>query len=216
MIKAIIFDMDGTLLDSIPAHYQAWIRAAKKAGAKNVTTQSIKEYNGLPTFQIAKHFIRTHHLSLTPQMLTHFKDQEYDHAIRRVKLFPGTQRVLLKLKKQYRLVLATSASRDNVMRTTAMRPLMPFFEHIITSQDVRKGKPNPEIWHVALGKLKLKKTEAVIVDDVSMGILAAKRLGVRNIAVATSFPRREMHGADLIIQDISKLTPRHIAKLEKT
>jgi HAD superfamily hydrolase (TIGR01509 family) len=123
------------------------------------------------------------------------------------KLFPGVKRIFKKYHGRYKLMIASSEWDYVVDKVTSTFGLQEYIDYRIGKEDVTKHKPNPEIYKKCLKILKMKPEECIVVEDSLFGIEAAKRAGIKVIAVAQTHPKAKLKkaGADVIISKISEL-----------
>jgi HAD superfamily hydrolase (TIGR01509 family) len=136
----------------------------------------------------------------------------YTLAAGRLQPFPGVLALLIGLRQHgYRLGLASSGNREKVAFGMQALGLHGTFDAIVTGDDVTASKPHPEIYRVAAGRLALYPSACVAIEDAPAGVEAAKRAGMRCIAVTNSVARGQLQAADLIVDsladDLSSLLP---------
>lgn len=120
-----------------------------------------------------------------------------------LRVYPGAMRLLKTLKKTHRLGLATSSGHHTLNYIWKTFPaLMKQFKVIVTKNDVKHSKPNPAIYLLACKRLGCKPKDCVVVEDAPNGIKAAKRAGMKVIAVMQTFGRKKLKGADVIVPTI--------------
>ena len=187
-IKAIIFDMDGVLIEAKDWHYEALNRALNLFGYNISRYDHLVTYDGLPTR------IKLEMLSLErglPRALHQFINdmkQQYTLEIVYQKCKPTFyhEYALSKLKAEgYRLAVASNSVRNSVVMMMEKSNLLPYLEFMLSNQDVQKPKPDPEIYQVAISKLGLEPEECLIVEDNPNGIKAAKDSGAHVYEVET-------------------------------
>lgn len=183
MVKAILIDLDGTLVDSIPALYLVYLKFLEHYGHKG----SKKEFDSLigPSIDEIVAILKqkyhlpgeTHELSLmyvSMLMLQGFNGTE---------LFPGAESALhLAKKKNIKLGLVTSGTQALVKVCLEPLKILDLFDVIITSEDVKEAKPHPQLYQLALTKLGLRPKEAIAVEDSPAGVDAAIAAGLQVIA----------------------------------
>ncbi|MFH1510098.1 MAG: HAD family phosphatase, partial [Candidatus Woesearchaeota archaeon] len=134
-------------------------------------------------------------------------------AKHRLELTKGARQLIKKLKKNgYKIGLGTSSNKYKVKFVLSKLGMSKTFDTVVTSNDIRKGKPDPEIY--LLTAKKLKASECIVFEDAPLGVEAAKRAGMKCVALTTTHKRRDLKKADRIIRDftspwLSKYLEKH-------
>jgi HAD superfamily hydrolase (TIGR01509 family) len=133
-----------------------------------------------------------------------------------VESFPGVASFLKAVKESGILIaLATSAPPENINLIMERLPLRPYFDFILDSTDVSKGKPNPEIYHSSVKKLGFEKRQCIVFEDSKAGIQSARGAGLKVVGVTSSHTREELleEGVDMAIDNFNELTIEKITNL---
>lgn len=187
MIKAILIDLDGTLVDSHPALYQVYTNFLSTYGVKG----SKEEFNSLigPSIdEIVEILKKKHNLKGTHHDLSLMYVSLLMHqGLKGTELFPGAKEVLEEAKNR-KIKLAIVTSGTKALTKVCLEPLDVYdqFDAIITSEDVDASKPSPAIYSLALNKLSLKPEEAVAIEDSVDGIKAATGAGLQVLCLNNS------------------------------
>lgn len=185
MIKAVIFDVDGTLVDSVDYHAEAWQKAFKKFG-KDIQFYELRRQIGkggdtfLPVFLTEKE-IKEFGKKVEEARGEIFKKQ----YLSKLKPFPKVRELFLKLKADgKRIVLASSANEEEVEAYKKIARVADLIEEETSTDDAEKSKPEPDIFLAALRKLKnVKASEAVIVGDTAYDAVAATKAKIKVVGV---------------------------------
>jgi HAD superfamily hydrolase (TIGR01509 family) len=212
-IRAIIFDMDGVIIDSIPMHIKVWKDVLKKRGA-DFTERMIYEANGRSTEDVAKLCCMRFRLKEPAKKIVEEERALVQKRLGTVKLFSGVKSTLARLRKKYMLGLATSTNRKDTAFFKRKFSMEDCFGAFVNSEEVEHAKPSPEIFLLCAKKLGVKPSECVVVEDSIAGIVAAKDAGMGCIALATTFPREKLKKADIILNDINEINDKLIQKLD--
>ncbi len=184
-VKAIIFDMDGVLVNTEPHHLILEKKLFKRLGL-NINGQEHGNYLGLSTKQMWIEITRNHDLPQTPEELTGINREEildYFSKLDEVVLMPGVRDLLEKLnQKGIPLALASASEAavvDLILSKTALRK---YFTHIVSLEAVGKSKPEPDIYLHTAGLLSVAPEECLVIEDSPNGIKAAKSANMICIA----------------------------------
>ena len=191
--KAIIFDLDGTLIDSIPAHIRAYQKLAINEFGIHLEQERILKHFGKKSRDILKALLPIRGKDLDE--LVKKKQFFYREAFDSVKLLRGVKKILQTAKENgIKRALGTSSSRRNV--DSAIKQFDLEFDAIITGEDVECGKPCPETFIKIAKRLSLSPEDCLVIGDAVYDIIAAKKAGMKGIGVLTgTATRKEMKKA---------------------
>ncbi|MFX1465168.1 MAG: HAD family hydrolase [Promethearchaeota archaeon] len=200
--KAIIFDLDGTLIDSIPAHLYAYQELAMSEFGIQLNEEKILEHFGKTTRDILTALFP--HSGKNIDILVEKKQRLYRQSFNRVKLLPGTKKVLRTAKERsIKCALGTSSSRENV--EIVIKEFGLEFDVVITGEDIEFGKPNPETFLTIAQRLDLSPDDCFVIGDAIYDMMAAKKAGMLAIGVLTGNTTRrqmKMANADVIVENL--------------
>ncbi len=193
MIKALLFDMDGVLLDSSLIHSEAYL--ATFAAFDIDITFNYLNYAGKTTRNVMTEIARNFPLrDLNPIELTRFKQEHVVQSFKKlntIPLFPQVETVLTDLSSSYSMALCTSASVKTVDTFFQSGVNRELFSEIITSEQVTKSKPEPDIYRLAMQKLRVMPLECLVIEDSLAGLISgiASGANVCRIGDVNSFSR---------------------------
>ena len=179
-IKAIIFDMDGVLIEAKDWHYEALNRALNIFGMEISRYDHLVTYDGLPTRDKLEMISMEKQLSRKLHKFINELKQRFTMEIVNTSCKPRFyhEYALSKLKNDgYKLAVASNAVRNSVKHMLTNAALIDYVEFFLSNEDVKKAKPNPEMYNKAISRLKLKPDECMIVEDNENGIRAARASG---------------------------------------
>lgn len=189
-LKAILFDHDGTLVDSEVTHFQHWKTLLKKHNVE-LTEQDYKDFHsGIPTPKNAEVLVEKHSLSISAEVLAAEKEvaTRYflkDHAF---SLMPDSLATIQHFHQQkLKLGVVTGAGRFGVMTTLKAYNLESYFDVITTGEDVTISKPDPAVYLLAMKKLGVQADECIAIEDTENGIRAALGAGLKCCAVRNDY-----------------------------
>jgi beta-phosphoglucomutase-like phosphatase (HAD superfamily) len=187
-IKAVIFDMDGVLIDAKEWHYKALNRALALFGYSISRYDHLVTFDGLPTSRklemltVERGLPRSLHAFIN-EMKQHYTVEYVFTCCKPVFIH---QYALSRLKSEgYKLALASNSVRSTVDMMMEKSDLDKYLDFKLSNQDVTKSKPDPEIYNVAIKRLKLKPDECLIIEDNQNGIKAALASGAHLLKVST-------------------------------
>jgi HAD superfamily hydrolase (TIGR01509 family) len=198
--EAIIFDMDGVILDSMPSHCRAWQQALREVDIE-VDELDLYLREGMKWRQTIAELAGERGRSIAESEADEIyaAKRRYFHDAFRPRFFPGARQGLETLRRLgYRLALVTGSTRDVVERVLD-KGLGDMFEVIVTSDQIGRGKPSPEPYAAAIERLKTDPSFCLAVENSPAGIASAKAAGLTCYAVTTSLPEEHLGGADLIL-----------------
>lgn len=194
-IKAIIFDMDGTLVDNIPFHREAWISFLKKHGIILAPEDFLKQDHG-NIYDMIRHFFGQDLSDKNVKALGHEREKTYRDLYRpSIHEIPGLTGFLTKMRDKNLIAsLATMSDAPSIDLVLDELKIRTFFHSITNGHEIQRGKPDPEIYQIALEKLALKNTDCIVIEDSIGGITSARRAGIEVIGITTSHTENELIG----------------------
>ena len=205
-IKAVLFDLDGVLVDATEWHYEALNRALKLFGYSISRYEHLTTYNGLPTrkklemLSLEKGLPRGLHA-----MLNRIK-QKYtqEEVLTRCTPFFEKEFMLNQLKREgYRLGVCSNSIRDSVHLMLQASGILNLFDVLVSNEDVAKPKPDPEMYLKACAELQLAPEETVMVEDAGYGVEAARAAG-GHVCVVSGFPEVDYYRIHDFIAQVEK------------
>jgi HAD superfamily hydrolase (TIGR01509 family) len=180
MIKAILFDMDGVLIDARDWHYAALNRALAHFGYTISRESHLSTFDGLPTREKLHMLTRASGLPNGLHDFINALKQSYTLEIsyQRCKPVFNHQYALSRLKKDgFKLAVCSNSVRQSIEAMMKLSSLQPYLDLIVSNQDVSRGKPDPEMYLRAMKTLDVSPSECLILEDNEHGIQAAKASG---------------------------------------
>jgi beta-phosphoglucomutase len=204
-MKAVIFDKDGVLAETFEIHLEAFAKTFSDIGIKITKKDLIKRY-GMKTHEIVKMMMKDKGKNITEEMakmMAKKKENYYRELVEgKLKLLPGVRKFLKYLKeKGYKIGVASSASLESIQQLLRETNIENFFDAAVSGFDIKLSKPNPDIFLECAKKLNVKPEDCIVVEDSVHGIEAARRAGMKSLAVTTGQTSRK---------DLESLNPNWI------
>ncbi|MBA3441787.1 MAG: HAD family phosphatase [Pyrinomonadaceae bacterium] len=202
--RAVIWDLDGTLIDSTEYHWLTW-RDALAAEGYSLTYDQFLAGFGKRNDVVLRSYLGEG-LSLSEAgRIAEAKEGRYRELVNEhgIELLPGAAHWLARLKAEgWRQALATSAPRLNVQAVLAQLGIAENFDGIVSAEDVERGKPDLQVFLTAAAKAEVVPTRSIVVEDAPAGIEGGRRAGMRTIGVLTT--HADLH-ADLVVHTLEEL-----------
>lgn len=214
---AVIFDLDGVLIDSVPNFVQAYNELLGEYGA-TITPQEVAKYNGMHIDVIMKRLKEKFNLNFdTDEFIVAAMHRELELLKSIDATNPELERVLKELQQHHvPLGVATSSTAERAKEVFFHSGFSKYFTVFVTADDIRNAKPDPEIFLTAAENLKAKPESCIVIEDSPNGITAAKAAGMKSIGLLTQYyTYADLKEADLIIKDFSELSYERLEGLLK-
>lgn len=182
-IKAVVFDLDGTLIDSVHFHAKSWVKSFEVHGFKNVDEKYVESLVGLPGIEIVHVVLGEPGLKIYDS-IRRLKNDVYLSYIDELRVYPGVYEVLSTLTGMgLKLGIASSTPSQVLRRVLDRLDLRRFFNVVVPGDSVLKGKPDPEIYIKAFNSLGVDPRDGVVVGDTVFDVIPAKIINSRSILV---------------------------------
>lgn len=212
MLRGLVFDMDGVVIDSHPAHRTAWQMFLADVGRPTSDQELDIILDGGKREEILKHFLG----DLDAHQVAEYgkrKDEILRNVGSKLKPMPGVVQFLDGLLQAgIRVALATSASRSRTCSTLDELGLTHYFDTIVTGDEVATGKPDPSIYRLAATRMQESPNELLAVEDAISGVKAARGAGMRCLGIAHNGRAEALRlaGANPIVDDFRSLSLREL------
>lgn len=218
MLRAVIFDFDGVIADSEFLHYKALNQVFEKYGVSVPKEVHWQKYLGYTDIENIQAVSEDYKMNLTPgqiRQLAHQKAELFKQLARKeTAILDGVETLIGMLKASHtRLAVCSGALRDDIEQMLAGSDLLNAFDVMVTAEDVKKGKPDPEGYLLALKKLNQNQThpiqpkDCVVIEDSHWGLAAAAAAGMHRIAVTNTYPAEQLQDkAERVVSSLEELT----------
>ena len=215
MIKGIIFDMDGVIIDSNGVHYERWNTLFQKKFKITLNKEEFASHLGESSKHFSEHFLKYTDSDATYDSLFPDLKDSYQRLKKKIVLKKGVITTLRALKKDYKIALATGANKKTAIETLTRFDILKYFDFIVGGDEVKNAKPAPEIFLKAADGLGIRNKDCVVVEDSYNGLIAAKKAGMHCIIIKDEFTKHQDHSkADRILESMEKLKKTIIGELD--
>lgn len=217
MLKAVIFDMDGVIIESEPLHHSAYHNMFKDVNIE-VPDALYESFTGKSTINVCKQISSLFNLKESPEYLVSLKRKHFDIVFENDTSFNLIEGVFDLIKDYHNngmtLVLASSATMPSIDRIFNKFDLNPFFKTKLSGADLKASKPHPEIFINAVKASGFKSTECIVIEDSTNGIEAAKAANVFCVGYDSfSSKNQDYTKADLVIKTFDEVAYHKVMHL---
>ena len=223
MLRTVIFDFNGIIVDDEPIHFKLFQRVLGEEGITLTEEAYYARYLGFDDRGAFITGFRDDNRSLTDQKLSELIDRKalyYQEAIRNhVVIFPGVKTLVYGLAPSVPLAVASGALRHEIATILTIAGLLNYFQAIVSAEDVEQGKPEPEIFLTVLAKLnagaspQIEPADCVVIEDSKEGIRGARAAGMKCLAVTNSHPAELLGEANAVVKSFEEVTLALLQKL---
>jgi len=205
--EAIIFDMDGVIVDSMPYHFIAWYEALRPWGVR-VSCFEVYAQEGERWETTLKGLLKREKIKPTKKILRAIfnKRQKIFRRYFKGHIFHGAGELLVELKgKGFMLGLVTGSPQNEVKRILPVK-LLRLFNVVVAGNQVKNGKPHPEPYLMAARLLGVRPQACLVIENAPFGIISAQQAGMPCIAVSTSLPKEYLAAADIVVNQLNQIS----------
>jgi len=214
MLQAIIFDFDGVIADSEPLHLRAYQQVLQTEGIELTREEYYARYLGFDDSGLFRALAKDRGISITDEKVDGWIDVKTqiveDLLTSDAILFPGAVTCIQTLAKSRPLAIASGALEPEIALVLNHTGLADCFKAISSASDGVRGKPAPDLYLLALAKLRdhleVNAGGCVAIEDSHWGLEAARLAGLRTVAITHTYPAAELTRADLVVDRLSEIT----------
>jgi len=204
--KAILFDMDGVIVDSEPRHQKAFKEVFNEIGYGDTHGMDFDAYLGKSDKLLWEDFITKHQPTQTLQELLDWRQNRFIEIINREKpLFEGIPELVTDLHSRMPIAVASGSLHPVIDAVLKLQNIRQFFSAIVSSSDVPQGKPAPDIFLRAAEELEVEPKDVCVIEDSEAGIKAGIRAGMHVIAITNSLPPAKLQAAHHIVDTYAEI-----------
>jgi HAD superfamily hydrolase (TIGR01509 family) len=205
-LRAVLFDMDGVIVDSEPRHERAFLDVVRQIGYGDKLKMRFADYIGRSDKELWEDFVARHNPTQSFAELFDLKRRRMIEILRREQpVFEPVPRLVEKLAGCYALGLASGSDRDVVAEVLKLKDLGRFFSAVVSSSDVRQGKPAPDIFLRAAKLLKVPPQSCCVIEDSKPGVAAALAAQMQVIAITNTHPAPELRQAIHVVRTYKEI-----------
>jgi beta-phosphoglucomutase len=223
LLRAVVFDFDGVIANSEPAHFRAYRDVLAQDGvtltepeyyARYLGYDDVGAFNAVASDRGVR-WDERHVADLVGRKAARMEELERDQSV----LFPGAGAAVRRLADAWPLAIASGALRAEIVRVLERENLARFFPVVVAAEDARAGKPAPDPYVRAVELLSnaantpLDPGDCVAVEDSHWGLESARAAGLRTVAVTHTYPAEALTGAEAVIPHLDRLTVEFLSKL---
>lgn len=181
---AVIFDCDGTLVNSMPYHFEAWCEALSLHGAANIFKEDVfYAMGGRPTKDIVVELNDEYGLKLDPEKVAFAKREAFLKKLGQLELIDEVAAFAESLRGKLPMAIATGGTRLVIEKTLQAVGVSDLFDEVVTADDVKTGKPAPDIFLRAAELLGVKPERCLVLEDAPAGVMAGQLAGMTVISI---------------------------------
>jgi beta-phosphoglucomutase len=206
-VNAAIFDLDGTLIDNNSYHLQSWLQYLKDMNREMSEEEYKANVNGRTNKDVIEYIFNRKMDDQEALKYAHEKEAIYRQlSAPYIKPVPGLLELLEKLRSlSIPMAIATSGIQVNIDFLFEHIPIRSYFNVIVNSAHITRGKPDPEIYIKTAQLLNIPPSECLVFEDAVVGINSAKAAGMKVVGVLTTHTAGELSGADVLIKDFTEM-----------
>lgn len=211
---AVIFDVDGVLVDSYDAHFRSWSQLYRELDVPYSETAFATDFGRTSRDILQRQFGETLSAERIGE-LDRRKEAHFRDILREdFRAMDGSRELIDELATSgFLLAVGSSGPPENVAIVLEKLGGRGRFGAVVTGADVTRGKPDPQVFQLAAERLGLPPERCAVMEDAVHGIEAAKRAGMRAIALTGTAKRKQLAAADLVVDSLRELTPANIRAL---
>jgi len=210
MIRAVIFDLDGTLVDTEPIHFAAYAAVLRAEGVELTREEYFGRFIGYNDRDCFAAVLRENGRAADEAAIAGLMDRKSDAFMASIAgrdlLYPDAAEFVRRCAERFPLMVATGALRREAELLLAQSAIRRLFVDIVAAEDAEHGKPEPGCFIAALGRLgfilrtrpPIDSAECLVVEDTAAGVQAAHRAGMKVLALAQTTPARKLSAAEIV------------------
>lgn len=205
--KAVIFDMDGVIVNSEPLHDQAFKETFDELGYGETHGIRLTDFRGRSDRAVWNVFVERHRPSQSLAELTDLKESRLIRALQADRpIFPGIPQLVESLAAHYPLAVASGSLHRVIRAVLELDDLRRFFGTVVSSEDVASGKPSPDIFLRTADLMGVAPADCCVIEDTTAGIQAGLAAGMTVIAITNTYPAGELTRAHQVVRTYDEIS----------
>ena len=221
VMRAVLFDFDGVLVDSEPLHFEALRDCLRPEGIEIELGEYLQHYLAYDDWGAIRRALERHGRAQDPERVRGIAERKagiFQELMGRIPFFPGAPDLVRALASEVPLAIASGALRREIEEILEAGGLRGLFAAVVGADDVVNTKPHPEPYLAAMSALEprapgLRPAECLVIEDSMAGIAAALAAGMRVVGVAHSYPKAKLAAAHQVVESLEGLTPDRLRAL---
>jgi beta-phosphoglucomutase family hydrolase len=189
--SAYLFDMDGTIADSMPLHFIAWKQALAEYGCPLFSEPLFYSWGGMPVREIVATLNRRHSLNMPIEEVAHRKEGLYYELLPKLAAVPEVLEQIEAAHQRIPFAVVSGSTRESVTKSLEILGLLDKFDVLVCAGDYKNAKPDPEPFLLAAQKLNVPPASCLVFEDTQMGIQAATAAGMASVRVLQPWERKQ-------------------------
>ena len=213
-LEAVLWDMDGVIADTGPYHLQAWHTVFSERGF-NYSEEDFRRNFGQRNDTIIQKVAGDRLSPAEVETIAAKKEEIYRQKVaNNIKPLPGVIELMKSLGGcGVKMAVASSAPLENIRLIMRGLGIADYFQAVVWGKEVTEGKPSPQVFLLAAKRLKIEPAGCVVIEDAVAGVTAAKRAGMRCVAVTNTHPGTKLLEADLVVDNLATVSVNDLAGL---
>jgi beta-phosphoglucomutase family hydrolase len=189
--QAYLFDMDGTIADSMPLHYIAWKQALAEYGCPLFPEPLFYSWGGMPVREIVATLNQRHGLNMPIEEVAHRKEGLYYELLPKLTAVPEVLEQIEAAHKRIPFAVVSGSTRESVTKSLEILNLLDKFDVLVCAGEYTNAKPDPEPFLLAAEKLNVSPAACLVFEDTEMGIQAATAAGMQSVRILQPWERTQ-------------------------
>jgi beta-phosphoglucomutase len=216
ILQGVLWDLDGVLADTSELHYQSWVQALDEFGME-ITREFFQSHFGQNNHLTLSHLLGDKANPEFVDKISDLKEVYFRLLIRgQTQLFPGVKLWLETFSQSgVKMAIASSAPQENIEALVDQLAIRSYFDALVTGHSL-PPKPQPAVFLLAAERIGIPPAGCVVIEDSIAGVEAARRAGMKCLAVTTSHPAEALQQANWVIERLDRLPPEQLIQLFST